>query len=82
MIQAKCIEKFRDKTGKIYGYKLIDIDDKTIEISAKNLKDAIEKNQINVINLKLSSDKKLIDDKDGLDTFNNFFFNIICIWFY
>lgn len=70
MIQAKCIEKFRDKTGKIYGYKLIDIDGKTIEISTKNLKDAIEKNQINVINLKLSSDKKLIDDKDGLDTFN------------
>lgn len=29
MIQAKCIEKFRDKQGKIYGYRLVDINGQT-----------------------------------------------------
>ena len=35
MIQAKCIEKFRDNTGKIYGYRLQDINGQIQDVLTK-----------------------------------------------
>lgn len=61
MIQAKCIEKFRDKTGKIYGYRLIDLNGNTQDVRPDNLKVAIRNKQIHVVNLTLTSDNRLID---------------------
>lgn len=61
MIQVKCIEKIRDKNGKIYGYKLQDLNQQTRAITSGILKDAIRRGEIEVVNLKLTSDNKLID---------------------
>lgn len=64
MIQAKCIEKFRDKTGKIYGYRLIDLNEQTQDVTADNLKRAIANKKIHVINLTLTSDNRLVDSSE------------------
>lgn len=61
MIQAKCIEKFRDKQGKIYGYRLIDLNGQTQDVRSENLKSAIRDNKIHIVNLTLTADNRLID---------------------
>lgn len=63
MIQVKCIEKIRDYNNKIYGYKLIDINGQTQDVTPEDLKRAIQNNHINVINLTLTIDGRLIDKK-------------------
>lgn len=63
MIQAKCIQKFRDKNGKIYGYRLIDINETIQDVTSENLKRAIDKKEINVVNLTLTADGRLVDCK-------------------
>ena len=64
MIQVKCIEKLRDKNNKIYGYKLQDLNQQTRNITSGILKDAIRRGEIDVVNLKLTADNKLIDRKE------------------
>lgn len=61
MIQAKCIQKFRDNTGKIYGYRLQDLNGKTQDVQPDNLKAAIRNKQIHIVNLTLTSDNRLVD---------------------
>lgn len=61
MIQAKCIQKFRDKNNHIYGYRLQDINGKTQDVRPDNLKQAIANKQIHVVNLTLTSDNRLVD---------------------
>ena len=61
MIQAKCIQKLRDNKGKIYGYRLIDINGKTQDVEPENLKKAIRNKQIHIVNLTLTSDNRLVD---------------------
>lgn len=63
MIICKCIEKFRDKQGRIYGYKLIDANNQIKDMTSNALKKAINNNQIQVENLKLTSDGRLVDRK-------------------
>jgi len=63
MIQAKCIQKFRDRQGKIYGYRLQDINDQIRDVEPNDLKRAIASNQIEVVNLTLISDGRLVDKK-------------------
>lgn len=63
MIQARCIHKFRTKQGKIYGYRLIDINEQTQDVTPEDLKKAIKAKQINVVNLTLTSDGRLMDKK-------------------
>lgn len=43
MIKVKCIQKFRNKQGKIIGYRLQDVNGQTQDILANNLKEAIKK---------------------------------------
>ena len=64
MIQAKCIEKFRDKNGNIYGYRLRDINGQTQDVKPENLKQAIKNKQIHVVNLTLTSDNRLVDSSE------------------
>lgn len=61
MIQAKCVQKFRDKTGKIYGYRLMDLNNQTQDVRADNLKLAIKNKKIHIVNLTLTSDNRLVD---------------------
>lgn len=64
MLVCKCIEKFRNNNGKIYGYRLIDLNNQTQDVTAENLKKAIASNNIKIINLKLTSDGRLIDSNE------------------
>ena len=64
MIQAKCIQKFRDKNNKIYGYRLIDLNGNTQDVNPESLKQAIKNKQIHIVNLTLTSDNRLIDSNE------------------
>lgn len=61
MIQAICIRRFRDKSNRIYRYRLVDFNGQTQDIQPKNLKQAIANKQINVVNLILTKDGRLVD---------------------
>lgn len=61
MITCKCIKKFRDNTGKIYGYRIIDINGETQDVTPGDLKKAIYNKQVNVVNLTLTKDGRLVD---------------------
>ena len=61
MIQAICLKKFRNKNNQIIGYKIQDKNGSTLDVKSEYLKQAIRNNQINVLNLTLTSDNKLID---------------------
>ena len=61
MIQAKCIQKFRNNNGKIYGYRLIDINGQTQDVIPDELKIAIKNGQLDVVNLTLTKDNRLVD---------------------
>ena len=61
MTKCKCIAKFRNKHGRVWGYALICEDGRQISISSDQLKQDIHNKQIEVINLKLTSDGRLVD---------------------
>lgn len=61
MITCKCVSKFRDSNNKIIGYKLLDLNGKTQDIRSENLKGAIKRGEISVVNLTLTSDNRLVD---------------------
>ena len=61
MIQALCLHKFRNKNNQIIGYRVQDKNGSTMDVKAEYLKQAIKNNQIDVLNLTLTSDNKLID---------------------
>ena len=61
MITVQCIEKFRDKQGRIYGYRIRDISGQTKDVKPENLKRAIANKQIQIVNLTLTSDGRLVD---------------------
>lgn len=64
MIQAKCIEKFRDDKGKIYGYRLQDINGQIQDVQSDNLKTAIRNKQVHIVNLTLTTDNRLVDSSE------------------
>lgn len=66
MMQVRCVQKFRDSTGKIYGYRVQDINGVTQDVRPENLKQAIRNNQIRVVNLTLTSDNRLVDSKEHI----------------
>lgn len=64
MVTCKCIQKFRDKRGNIYGYRLKDFNGNIQDVTPDNLKCAISKGHICVTNLKLTSNNKLVGAND------------------
>lgn len=61
MIQAKCIEKIRDKNNIITHYRLKDNEGTERVVTSQQLKQAINNGLIDIINLKLTRDNKLMD---------------------
>jgi len=55
MINAVCIERYKDKNGIIVGYKLKAINGDTIEFKPEQVKHFIKTNQLEVMNLTLTS---------------------------
>lgn len=64
MIQAKCIEKFRDNSGKIIGYRLQDINGSITDMFTDNVKEMMRSKQLEVVNLTLTSDNRLVDTSE------------------
>lgn len=62
-LELKCVHKFRKSSNAIYGYRLMDKSGKFYECTPEELKKAIKNNRVKVVNLKLTSDNKLIDAK-------------------
>lgn len=60
MIKAICIEKIRNKNNVITSYVLKDTDGKTVNMPPDKVKLMMQTNQLDVINLKLTSDNRLI----------------------
>ena len=61
MLQATCIQKFRDKHNQIYGYRLQDSTGAVKDVKPESLKNAIRNKQISITNLTLTSDNRLIE---------------------
>lgn len=64
-MNVKCIYKFRDNSGKIIGYRIQNEQGQTLDTSAEQLKMYIYSNQMNVVNLKLTQDGRLIDSTNA-----------------
>ena len=64
MLQATCIQKFRDKHNKIYGYRLRDTTGLIKDVEPEVLKIAIRDKQISITNLILTSDNRLVDKSE------------------
>lgn len=73
-MKVKSIEKFRGKGNKIVGYRLQDKQGITCDMSSEELKRAIKIGAIEVVNLTLTSDNRLVSTKEkmqGLQSVHN-----------
>lgn len=61
MKYGTCIDKFRDKSNKIYGYRIAFSDGTVTDYNAEGLKLLIKNKELSVNNLILSSDNRLMD---------------------
>lgn len=71
MIQAKCIEKFRNKNNQIVGYLIEDCNGQQLRVAPDQLKMAIFSQQIKITNLKFTKDGRLIDVDNTENTVDN-----------
>ena len=60
-ITCKYVEKYRDRSGNISGYLLIDIYGNQLAIKKRELKKKIRSRELKVVNLTLTKDGRLID---------------------
>lgn len=67
MLLVTCIEKFRNKQNQIIGYRVQDGTGATMDITSKQLKDALISGRAQVTNLTLTKDGKIIDKKLNKD---------------
>lgn len=56
----RCVRRFRNKSNVIVGYRLIDSSGKTKDVGADALKKALRNNVIQVSNLSLTTDNRII----------------------
>ena len=63
MIKARYILKFKDKQGRIIGYRLEDENDLMKDFKSEDIKQHIRSGNLEIINLKLTTDNRLIDRK-------------------
>lgn len=68
MIRARVIKVFRKNNNRIYGYRLQDNAGNIKDIKAEQLKEAIKKGLVQIDNYKLTSNNKLIVNKDLFST--------------
>ena len=63
MIEVICTDKIRNKNNIITHYKIKDENDNETTMNAKQLKRMISDNRINIVNLTLTSNNRLVDKK-------------------
>ena len=71
MLVAKCIEKIRDKNGKIIKYRLQDKTGSQTELEAKLVKKFILESQMDIVNLQVTSDGRLVDKSEDNSKYNS-----------
>lgn len=64
-IQAKYLKKIRNGQGNIVGYTIVDRKRREITISSNDLKQLIREGQLELINLTLTTDNRLVDKGKG-----------------
>jgi hypothetical protein len=70
VIQVKCTQRIKDKNNKVTGYIIEDINGSTLEVEPNELKRNILTGEIDVINLSLTSDGRLVkrvNHENGLE---------------
>ena len=60
-IICKQLEKYKDKSGKIIGYRLVDTQGNQTQIKSEDLKNQIRTGALKVVNLTLTKDDRLVD---------------------
>lgn len=60
-MQVKCTKKFRDKHNKIIGYRIEAANGQAQDVKAERLKEVIVSGNLDVINLTLTKDCRLVD---------------------
>lgn len=71
MLKATVIQVFRKTNNRIYGYRLQDDSGRIKDVSAEQLKDAVNKGLIQLSNYKITSDNRLIKTKEHDSIINN-----------
>lgn len=71
MLKATVIQVFRKTNNRIYGYRLQDDSGRIKDVSAEQLKDAVNKGLIQLNNYKITSDNRLIKTKEHDSIINN-----------
>ena len=61
MIICKCINKNRDSKGNIINYTLVDKNGKKVQLTGKQVKEAIKAGQFKITNLQIDSLGRLVD---------------------
>ena len=67
MVKCECVQKNRDNNGKIVSYVIVDKTGKGLQLTSDRLKEMIFCGQLDVINLTLTSDGRLVDKKTKID---------------
>lgn len=63
MQKVKCIRKIRDAKGKITGYTIQSSTGETKNVDKDKLKEAVRNKKLDIVNMTLTSDNRLIDKK-------------------
>jgi len=63
MQKVKCVSKIRDEKGKITGYIIQSSTGGTKDVSKDKLKEAIRNGKVDIVNMTLTSDNRLVDKK-------------------
>lgn len=68
MITARCTQKLRDNSGKIYGYLLEDGEGRVGQYESFELKNAITNGEVIVTNLQIDKAGRLVDKSETINT--------------
>lgn len=65
MIVCKCVNKNRDSKGNIINYTLVDKNGKKVQLTGKQVKEAIKAGQFKIVNLQIDSLGRLVDKAEA-----------------
>lgn len=72
MQKVKCVNKIRDnRNGKIIGYTIQSSTGETKDVDKDKLKEAVRNGKVNIVNMTLTSDNRLVDKKVKVITSSN-----------
>ena len=67
MLKLKAVSKFYDRYERVIGYTLSDEFGNLKEVSNNDIKDAIKSGKVDILNLIITKDNKLIEKEIGID---------------